>query len=185
MSIQIKRVVTAVDVDGKSVIQEDAPLAPVNIELMPKTDAYQVWGTEGEIVAPGHEPVEGATHSFFPGPGGTRLGVITFPPQQRDAPPPPAPDAETMEKLVAEAETKLPGLLEPFEPDAPGFHTTRSVDYDIVLQGELTLELDDGAEATLPAGTCVIQNGTRHAWRNYGNEVAVLAYVIVAAPRAL
>ena len=52
------------------------------------------------------------------------------------------------------------------EPDAPGMHATQTVDYDIVIEGDLCLELDDGVEVRLPTGSCVVQHGTRHAWHN-------------------
>lgn len=182
--MEIKRVVTAVDADGKSIVQEDAPLAPRTARMMPGTDIWMVWGTEGDIPEAGTHPVPDQQPTFFPGPGGTRFGIFTFPPgAKRDAPPPQMPEPEVMEKLAAEAEEVFPGLLAAFEPDAPGFHTTPTVDYDIVLQGTLTLALDDGAEVELPAGSCVVQNGTRHAWHNYGDETAMLAYVIVDARR--
>ena len=45
-------------------------------------------------------------------------------------------------------------------------HTTQTVDLDLVLEGEIWLELDDGEEVLLGPGDCVIQNGTRHAWHN-------------------
>lgn len=182
MSIQIKRVVAAVDGGGRSVIQEDAAVPAVTADLMPGTEYFPIWGLEGPPPPVGNVPVEGATKPFFPAPGGTRFGVLTFPPEERGAPAPEAPEPEVLEKLAADLEGKMPGLLAAMEPDAPGFHTTKTVDYDIVIQGELTLELDDGAEATLPTGTCIVQNGTRHAWHNYGTQTAILAFVIVASP---
>jgi quercetin dioxygenase-like cupin family protein len=70
------------------------------------------------------------------------------------------------------------------EPDHPGMHTTPSVDYDVVLEGTLHLELTKG-EVELHAGDVVIQHGTRHAWRNRSNQVAKLLVVFVgAAPGA-
>ena len=54
------------------------------------------------------------------------------------------------------------------EPDAPGMHTTATIDFEVVLEGEVWLELDDGEEVHLRVGDCVVQNGTRHAWRNRG-----------------
>ncbi|HEX4109848.1 MAG TPA: cupin domain-containing protein [Solirubrobacteraceae bacterium] len=179
--MEIKRVVTAVNGEAKSVVQEDAPLPPATAGLFPGTDIYLLWGTEGKIDMPAHTPARSATAPFFPGPGGTRFGVFTFPPQTRDAPAPQAPPAEVLESLVAEAEQTFPGLVAAFEPESPGMHTTPTIDYDIVLQGTLTLELDDGAEVELPPGSCIVQNGTRHAWHNYGSETALLAYVIVDA----
>ena len=61
---------------------------------------------------------------------------------------------------------KLPGLIDVLEPNHPGMHTTDTVDFDIVISGEVYLELDDGEEVLLKAGDCVVQNGTRHAWHN-------------------
>jgi quercetin dioxygenase-like cupin family protein len=67
------------------------------------------------------------------------------------------------------------------EPDDPGMHTTDTVDFEVVLEGEVTLELDDGATVTLRAGDTVVQNGTRHRWSNRGDAPARLAVFIVGA----
>ncbi|UNN04731.1 cupin domain-containing protein [Rhodococcus opacus] len=58
-------------------------------------------------------------------------------------------------------------------------HQTTTVDYSIVVEGELYLELDDGAEVHLPTGATIVQNGARHAWRNRSDQPATLAYVIL------
>ncbi len=67
------------------------------------------------------------------------------------------------------------------EPDAPGMHTTATVDFEVVLSGTVTLELDDGATVALTAGDTVVQNGTRHRWSNHGETPATLAVFIVGA----
>jgi quercetin dioxygenase-like cupin family protein len=93
---------------------------------------------------------------------------------------PAAPPADLdISAAVNEAEQKLPGLLGHMEPDNPGMHTTRSVDVDIVLSGELVLELDDGAETLLRTGDIVVQNGTRHRWHNRGRVPATLVAFLV------
>jgi quercetin dioxygenase-like cupin family protein len=81
-------------------------------------------------------------------------------------------------------EEKLPGFLGHLEPDNPGMHTTDTVDFEVVLSGEVVLELDDGAEKVLRPGDAVVQNGTRHRWGNRGTEPAVLALVLIGAHRA-
>ena len=81
-------------------------------------------------------------------------------------------------------EEKLPGLLAYLEPDNPGMHTTDTIDFEVVLEGTVTLELDDGAIVTLQAGDTVVQNGTRHRWGNPGTEPAVLAVFLIGAHRA-
>ena len=78
-------------------------------------------------------------------------------------------------------EAKLPGLGAHMEPGAPGMHTTATIDFEVVLDGEVWLELDDGEEVHLHAGDCVVQNGTRHAWRNHGSAPARLAVFLIGA----
>lgn len=55
---------------------------------------------------------------------------------------------------LAEVRQKLPGVLDVLEPDHPGMHTTNSVDFNVVVFGEVVLELHDGAEVLLKAGDC-------------------------------
>jgi quercetin dioxygenase-like cupin family protein len=68
---------------------------------------------------------------------------------------------------------------------APGhrspMHRTQSLDYGIVLQGEVDLELDHGRIVNLAAGDVVIQRGTIHAWINRGSRPARLAFVLLGA----
>jgi len=95
-----------------------------------------------------------------------------------------APENIDFTAALQEAAEKLPGLTEVLEPDHPGMHTTLTVDFEVVLSGEIVLELDDGAEVTLKTGDTVVQNGTRHAWHNRGDVPAVIAVGIIGARRA-
>ncbi len=67
------------------------------------------------------------------------------------------------------------------EPDNPGMHTTRTIDYGIILSGEIDLELDEG-EVHLAAGDVVVQRGTRHAWRNRSEEPCRVAFILISSP---
>ena len=69
------------------------------------------------------------------------------------------------------------------EPDNPGMHTSDTVDFVYIISGEIWLELDDGAEVRVGAGDCVVQNGTRHAWRNKSAEPCIAAAALIAAVR--
>jgi quercetin dioxygenase-like cupin family protein len=71
--------------------------------------------------------------------------------------------------------------MDHMEPDAPGMHTTRTIDFEVVLSGEVVLELDDGATVHLHPGDTVVQNGTRHRWSNPGREPATLAVFMCGA----
>jgi mannose-6-phosphate isomerase-like protein (cupin superfamily) len=112
---------------------------------------------------------------MVPAPGETRCVIVEFPPD------------ETMQKINdweavgEEYAVKLPGLAELFEPDAPGMHTTPTVDYIVVLSGELSLEVDNGVRRDLKVGDVIIQNGTRHAWRNTSNAPARILSVMIGA----
>lgn len=86
---------------------------------------------------------------------------------------------------VQELSTKLPGFIENLEVDNPGMHTTDSVDFGIVLDGEIHLELDNGAERGLVTGVCVVQNGARHAWRNRSGQPTTMAFVLLGTKRTL
>ncbi|WP_344854150.1 cupin domain-containing protein [Amycolatopsis ultiminotia] len=178
MAIPIKRVVTGVDEKGASIPYEDATLHPVELDIMPGVQIFPVWSTEGPLVSPAADPAP-ASKSFFPGPGGTRFGLFRLPPDSAVPADHAQPDEATVAAQVAAAEEAVPGLLAAFEPDAPGMHQTVTVDYVIVIEGDLWLELDDGVEVPLPAGTCVVQNGARHGWRNHGSTPGTLAYVIL------
>ena len=86
-----------------------------------------------------------------------------------------------MEAAMAEMHTKLPGLAEYLEPDAPGMHTTATIDFEYVVSGRCVLELDDGATREVGPGDVVVQNGTRHAWRNPFDEPCVMVVFLIGA----
>ncbi|HET9532074.1 MAG TPA: cupin domain-containing protein [Blastocatellia bacterium] len=64
-------------------------------------------------------------------------------------------------------------------------HTTDTLDYGVVIRGEIILELDDGKSVHLRQGDCVIQNGTRHRWNNPLTEPCLMAFVMIGANRKL
>jgi quercetin dioxygenase-like cupin family protein len=72
----------------------------------------------------------------------------------------------------------LPGKESPM-------HRTNSIDYGIVLSGEIELELDDGAKRTIGQGGIIIQRGTNHLWRNTTDKPARIAFVLIEAPAYL
>lgn len=118
--------------------------------------------------------------SLHPAPGGSTLLVVTFPPDSVMA----ALEFDVAAS-VAEHLAESPGIADRFEPAAPGMHRTDTIDHAIVLSGEITLELDDGATRNLAAHDVVIQQGTRHAWRNTGPIAATVAFCLIGAwPKA-
>lgn len=173
----MRRIITGV-VDGKATILADGE--PANSHAYagwPGHSTSVVWATTAQPCLPvtrGDEPPAGVR--VAPLPGETRLMVVRIPPDTVFADP--RFDGPGYE---AEAATHLNGLIDTFEPGGSGFHTTNSIDYDVVLEGEIWLELDDGVETRLGPGEIAIQGGTRHAWRNRGNRDAVMLFVLVGA----
>jgi len=164
--------------DGKSVVVADNQVEPIAVSLMPGVEFHRLWGANAAPTLPtGGEPPD--QNGYFPPPGGYRFGFFTLPPESTAV-----PEGLDLEAALAEFQAKLPGLMEATEPDHPGMHTTDTVDLDLVISGEVWLELDDGAEVHLRAGDCVVQNGTRHAWHNRASEPAVLFFSILGAERA-
>lgn len=64
---------------------------------------------------------------------------------------------------------------------APRNHRTSSIDYAVVLSGEIDMRLDDGLTVHLKAGDTLVQRGTLHDWMNNGKEPCVIAFVLIAA----
>jgi mannose-6-phosphate isomerase-like protein (cupin superfamily) len=175
--MDVRRVVTGHDSNGKAVFASDEMVAPITLAAMPGVEFHRLWGSDGPQTYPdaGAQPDAPA---YFPSVGGFRFGLFTIPPEQEAVYP------EDMEGAMAEIEAKLPGMMAHMELDDPGMHTTDTTDYEIVLSGHVVLELDDGAEVALSPGDTVVQNGTRHRWRNPGTEPAVLGVVLVGAHRS-
>jgi hypothetical protein len=178
--MQIRRVVTGHDADGKSVFVDDAPAPQASsFAGLPGYGFAHVWSTAAGAGLPAQaEDPTLARSSVLPAPGGSSFVMTTFPPDSVMMSP-------GFDPVVAagEAFAAMPGLIQTFEPDNIGMHTTDSIDYGIVLDGEIWLELDGGAIRHLKRGDVVIQNGTRHAWRNRSGAPATLAFFMVGAAR--
>jgi mannose-6-phosphate isomerase-like protein (cupin superfamily) len=176
--MKVRRVVTGHDRDGKAVFASDELVDPITVAARPDRSYHRLWGAD---VTPTFPDDGGPTphHAYFPAVDGYRFGLFTVMPGAVMVPGPDDPQA-----MLAEMEDKLPGFLTLLEPDNPGMHTTDTIDFEVVLSGELILELDDGAETVLRPGDTVVQNGTRHRWGNRGAEPAVVALFMVGARRS-
>ncbi|MBR7837201.1 cupin domain-containing protein [Actinospica durhamensis] len=97
------------------------------------------------------------------------IAAIEPEPTERDLTVPPSPHGTKIR-----VNEFPPGVVSPT-------HRTRTVDYGIVLEGEVVLVLDDGAETVLRAGDVVVQRGTDHRWENRGALPARMVFVLVDA----
>ena len=173
--MDVRRVVTGKTPAGKSVFVSDGLIKTIRPSLTPGAEFHTIWGSDTVLQLPQNGTMPPFTQ-WFPPPGGFRVGFFAVAPANT-----PAPQLADPQAALAEFEQQLPGLLGHMEPGAPGMHTTDTIDVEVVISGEVWLELDDGAEVKLGPGDTVVQNGTRHAWRNKGDAPAVLAVVLIGA----
>jgi quercetin dioxygenase-like cupin family protein len=176
-TVTVRRVVTGHDASGRSVFVLDERVEPLVLDLLPGWEFHALWGGDAVPAVPS-DGAEPAWRAYFPPPGGFRFSFSTIPPEGT-----PPPEGVEEEAALAEVERALPGMLAAMEPDEPGMHTTDTLDFEVILSGEVVLELDDGQERRLGPGDVVVQNGTRHRWRNPGAEPAVMAVFMLGTRR--
>jgi hypothetical protein len=179
--MEVRRVVTGHTAGKSDFISDGRAPRSHDFSNAPGMSTALVWSTKVAPVVPhdGSDPMAD-NRPFLPRPGETALAIVTIPPDTVTASP-------EFNAAAAEQEYRqhLPGFIETFEPDNPGVHTTDTVDYAIVLDGEILLELDDGKQVHLKPHDTVIQNGTRHAWRNKSAKIAKIAFVLIGAKREI
>jgi mannose-6-phosphate isomerase-like protein (cupin superfamily) len=135
-----------------------------------------VWRTE-ETPARIAAPDSVSDHrGILPPKNGTILRIIDFPPE-------PADPAELRRRMHA----TFGGMYKDAAHDQrdgkhPGMHRTETVDYAIVLEGEIWAVMDEG-ETLMRAGDVLIQRGTNHAWANRTNKTARIAFVLIDGNR--
>jgi mannose-6-phosphate isomerase-like protein (cupin superfamily) len=171
--------VTGHDASGKSVFVSDETVGPVMPALMPAAEFHLLWAETRRRISP-------MTDRCRTGAPTSRPSVASASARSRSRRPWPLliRNFLTAEEALADMEGKLPGLVQYMDPSDPGMHTTNTIDFEVVLDGTVVLELDDGAQVTLNPGDTVVQNGTRHRWTNPGDTPARLAVFTCGAAHA-
>ena len=166
-----RRVVTGHNAQNQSFAASDAPPTRVFDNLGEKGLVfYEVWNTRetpARIDRNDAEPTEGKL-SLPPPPGGTRIRVLDIPPDR------PNTDFDTIFDSIGGKDAHIRAG----RPQHGSFHRTRTIDYGIVLSGELTLLLDQG-EVTVKAGDIVIQRGTNHGWIHRTDRPCRIAFILI------
>ena len=177
MTGTVRRVVTGHDAEGKAVVLEDGPApAVIGNPARPGYFSAQIWATNATPVPiPGREPDPTANKlTLEPPPNGTLIRLIQFPPEDPAIHQLDAAGARNVFAAIGS------GKASTFKPGGPHplMHRTESVDYGIVLEGEITLVLDD-SEVTVRAGDVVVQRGTNHAWSNRSGKPCRVAFILI------
>ncbi|MBA3033735.1 MAG: cupin domain-containing protein [Gammaproteobacteria bacterium] len=175
--MKVRRVTTGHDAQGKAIFVSDEAVNGETLDHLPGAEYHKLWGADRPPAFP-DDGVQPQYQGYFPPLGGYRFRMFTVAPQ-------PTASQKPIDRpaLLAEMEEKFPGLGAHMEPGNPGMHTTDSIDFEYIVSGEVWLELDDGAAVHLRAGDTVVQNGTRHAWRNRGTEPCRVVVFMLGVPR--
>src|SRR6202790_3329518 len=157
-----RRIVTG-NVNGKAAVQSDEPLPAYQFKTVPGYEHTLIWVNLATPDLSKEQIFDRYPESVVPGPGGTSLHFVTFPPSSVFADPSFDGGAARRDALIRVRE-----LAVHFEKEDPAMHKTNTVVYAVVYDGEIWLELDDGKTVHLKKGDIDVQNGTRHAGRNQG-----------------
>ena len=170
---RIRRVIAAVDADGKSVFVSDEEVAAIAPPILGGAQLIDLFGQDMTPTVP-FDGSHDESRRYFPPLGGYRYTLFSYPPQTQMVVP------DDLESAVAESARLAPGLEDAVsEPD--GWHYTATVDLEYVIEGEFTLYLDDGAKKVLSAGDCIVHCGEKHSWVNESTAQATMLLVFVGA----
>jgi mannose-6-phosphate isomerase-like protein (cupin superfamily) len=166
-----RRIVTGHDAKGKAVALFDGPVTPQ--QRSPGGNAVTMLWVTGESPADVNASADRAEirTGVPPPPSGSIFRIVDFPPASTGAPP-------------VDHHKMLIGMG--IDPATQGYmrhantHRTRSIDYAIVLDGEIDMLMDD-TEVHMKAGDVLVQQGTNHAWVNYGTKPCRIAFILIDA----
>lgn len=173
---RIRRVVTGHDEHGKSIVVYDSFAPAVRTSpARPGHYSTEIWRTEGAPAPVGNEPdPTTGPRQLKPPKQGTVIRVSEMPPETEAL----RSFDEGAAKKIFEAFGQVDASTFKEGGRHPLMHRTETIDYAIILAGEVTLVLDD-SEVHLQTGDMVVQRGTNHAWSNRSGKSCIVAFVLV------
>lgn len=171
---QIRRVITGHDKNGKSVIVSDESSPNVLcLSEEPPMGLTDLWVTQATPADNSNFQDSAARKVvLLPPKGGSLFRVVEF-----------APESQLVGEFDRGAVFQAMSAHDTMDPDTsrhPMMHRTATVDYAIIISGEIYAILDEG-ETLLRAGDTLIQRGTNHAWSNRSDKPCLIAFVLVDA----
>ena len=171
LSADIRRVVTTVDKSDKAVVLIDGATPHKKVRPHAQTVSRLLWVTDQPPAdLSGTKDRAAIDIGIMPPAGGSVFRIVDFPPETEEMK---KLDPSTMHQSLGDGVPKR-GL----PPSHPAMHRTRTVDYAIVMAGEIDMLLDD-SEVHLEAGDVLVQQGTNHAWVNRGTEPCRIAFILI------
>ena len=171
-----QRIVTGHDEAGRAVIQSHSTPERMKTLSGGGPTFYEIWNTRETPAridrASGEPPEDGIV--LAPPSNGTRIRVLDIPPETAESG---NIDTAQARALFAEIGAETASTNDG-KARHPHMHRTETVDYGIVLEGEITLLLDIG-EVTVRAGDIVVQRGTNHGWANRSEKNCRIAFILI------
>ena len=153
MTLQIRRIVTGHDANGKAIVASDEHMMGVSAPARPGISRCEIWSADKMPVDNSEGAAAEAQRKGF---------VVRY-------------------NYVGSGQGNVCRVVE-FAPGGAKFmHRTETLDYAILLKGECDLELDDGKTIHMKQGDICVQRGTIHAWVNNGSEPCVFAFILIDA----
>jgi len=177
-----RRVITGFDESGQSILESDTiSEAHVN-PLRPAMRSYNVWGTSAIPCSMREPDQSGTVHGIMPPKNGSVLHIVDYPPEPADPAEREKYLREMRERVKKVERAPEPGVKRYPDGPHPGMHETDTIDYAIVMSGEIWAIMDKG-ETLLKTGDILMQRGTSHGWSNRSGEYCRVAFVLVEAKR--
>ena len=173
---QPERIVTGHDAQGRAVVSlEGVPPTVVALAHIPGTVFHELWQTDRVpmTIDNGPDPTLGPL-KLPPPAGGARIRIVDIPP---DTPELLAHGAQRIADAFASIGDRHASTVQADSPH-PLMHRTQTLDFGILIEGELTLVLDNEERHLLP-GDVVVQRGTNHAWANRSDRPCRIAFVLL------
>jgi hypothetical protein len=163
MTELLRRIVTGIDKNGKAIFEsDDSPPITFTYEDWPGFNNVELWQTIQAMPGLSDEYDSNKSYDFNLPPGVVRFCTVRIPP---------------LKEILFHQESQARAV----DLRTLGMHSTRTIDFIILLEGEVTLLLESGEEKTLSVHDTVIQKGNVHAWHNRGEVDCVMACVMLGA----
>ena len=170
MALQFQRIVTGHKADGTSCFLHEGDAESAVEQIGRGLRFYELWETDGPLALNmGDEDAGRRPFSHHPPQGGTRFRIVEF-----------LPDAEHSEDRIAADFASMDVVQQVGNREDPTMHRNETVDYNIILSGEIYAVTEEG-ERLLRPGDVIIQRGTAHTWRNRSAHPCVFASIMVSA----
>jgi mannose-6-phosphate isomerase-like protein (cupin superfamily) len=173
MNTPPKRIVTTQNSSGRStVLFEDHGAEPKILHKAGGLVLTELWETQTcPVVNSGHEDCARKEQKIEPNQSGSLFRLIEYP-----------PDAIRLASIdtIAHFDSMGVDTRHDVAKSHPGMHKTNTIDYAVIVRGEIYAVLDE-KEVLMKQGDCIVQRGTHHAWSNKSNESCLIAFVLISA----